>query len=99
MGRLQRAVEPARLAGARGHMEPGARGRGYATEAARRARDFAYGRLGWTTAISCIVPENIASQRVALRLGAALERSIELNGRTAGIYRHPGLSQSKSANA
>jgi RimJ/RimL family protein N-acetyltransferase len=72
---------------------PHARGRGYATEAARRARDFAYGELGWTTVISCIAPDNIASQRVALRLGATLERSIELRGRLtlmAGIYRHPG---------
>jgi RimJ/RimL family protein N-acetyltransferase len=76
-----------------------ARGRGYATEAARRARAFAYGQLGWTTVISCIVPENIASQRVAQRLGATLERSIELRGHTAGIYRHPGPSQSKSTNA
>ena len=31
-----------------------AQGRGYATEAAQRARVFAYGELGWTTAISCI---------------------------------------------
>ena len=80
-------------------LAPGARGRGYATEAARRARDFAYGQLGWTTAISCIVPDNVASQGVALRLCAALERSIDVNGRPHGIYRHPGPSQSKSTNA
>jgi RimJ/RimL family protein N-acetyltransferase len=80
-------------------LAPGARGRGYATEAARRARDFAYGELGWTTAISYITPDNAASQRVAERLGARLERSIELRGHTAGIYRHPGPSQSKSTNA
>jgi RimJ/RimL family protein N-acetyltransferase len=75
-------------------LAPGARGRGYATEAARAARGYAYGRLGWTTLISCIAPENIASQRVAERLGATLERSIEINGRPAGIYRHPGPSTS-----
>jgi RimJ/RimL family protein N-acetyltransferase len=73
-------------------LAPAARGRGYATEAARRAREFAYGQLGWTTVISCIVPDNVASQQVALRLGAALERSFELNGHTHGIYRHPGPS-------
>jgi RimJ/RimL family protein N-acetyltransferase len=73
---------------------PGARGRGYATEAARRARGFAYRDLGWTTVVSCIVPENIASQRVAQRLGATLERSVELMGHQTGLYRHPAPSQS-----
>jgi RimJ/RimL family protein N-acetyltransferase len=69
------------------------------TEAARRARDFAYGELGWTTLISCIAPDNVASQRVALRLGATLERSIELRGRltrTVGLYRHPGPTPSNT---
>jgi RimJ/RimL family protein N-acetyltransferase len=67
-------------------------GRGYATEAARRAQDFAYQKLGWSTLISCIAPDNVASQRVALRLGATLERSIELRGSKADIYRHPPRS-------
>jgi RimJ/RimL family protein N-acetyltransferase len=67
-----------------------ARGRGLATEAARRARGFAYDQLGWTTLISCIVPENIASRRVAERLGATPEGLIELKGHTTGVYRHPG---------
>jgi RimJ/RimL family protein N-acetyltransferase len=78
-------------------LAPTARGRGYATEAARRARDFAYGQLGWRTLISCIAPENAASQRVAQRLGATLERSIELRGRTAGIHRHPAPPTSANA--
>jgi RimJ/RimL family protein N-acetyltransferase len=64
-------------------------GRGYATEAARRARDFAYRELGWPTAVSYIAPENIPSQRVAERLGAMLERTGELRGHPVGIYRHP----------
>jgi RimJ/RimL family protein N-acetyltransferase len=65
-------------------------GRGYATEAARRARDFAYRELGWSTAVSYIAPENTASIRVAKRLGAAFECTIELRGSPAGLYRHPG---------
>jgi RimJ/RimL family protein N-acetyltransferase len=73
-----------------------AQGRGYATEAARCARDHAYRQLGWTTVISCIAPDNAASQRVAQRLGATLERSIELRGRTVGIYRHPAPFSSKA---
>jgi RimJ/RimL family protein N-acetyltransferase len=64
-------------------------GRGYATEAARRARDFAYRELGWTTAISCIPEDNAASRRVAERLGAVYERPVEIRGHTLGIYRHP----------
>jgi RimJ/RimL family protein N-acetyltransferase len=65
-------------------------GRGYATEAARRARDFAYRELGWRTVISCIAPANEPSQRVAGRLGARRERDMELRGSQVGIYRHPG---------
>jgi RimJ/RimL family protein N-acetyltransferase len=75
-------------------LAPAARGRGYATEAARRARDYAYRDLGWTTLVSCIVPENVASQRVAQRLGATLERTIELVGHQTGLYRHPGPAKS-----
>jgi RimJ/RimL family protein N-acetyltransferase len=67
-----------------------AQGRGYATEAAQRARAFAYDELGWTTVISCIAPENLPSQRVAQRLGAKREGAIELRGYSVGIYRHPG---------
>jgi RimJ/RimL family protein N-acetyltransferase len=65
-------------------------GRGYATEAARAARDCAYRELGWTTAVSYIAPQNLPSQRVAARLGASLQGSIELRGSAAGVYRHPG---------
>ena len=67
-----------------------AHGRGYATEAARRAREFAYRQLGWRTLVSCIAPANLPSQRVASRLGAVHERDIELRGLPAGLYRHPG---------
>jgi RimJ/RimL family protein N-acetyltransferase len=65
-------------------------GRGYATEAARHARDYAYGPLGWKTAISCIDPGNTASLRVAERIGARYERSAEVGPYRFGIYRHPG---------
>jgi len=65
-------------------------GRGYATEAGRCARDFAYAHLGWRTLVSYIAPANAPSQRVARRLGATCERDIELRGSPAGVYRHPG---------
>lgn len=45
-------------------------GRGYATEGATAAIDWAFGTLGWTEVIHCIDPENVASQGVARRLGS-----------------------------
>lgn len=65
-------------------------GRGYATEAARCARAFAYRELGWTTLTSYIDPCNGPSLRVAERLGATYERDVKLIENMAGLYRHPG---------
>jgi RimJ/RimL family protein N-acetyltransferase len=47
-----------------------AQGKGYATEGAAAAIDWAFDKLGWTEVIHCIDPENIASARVAERLGS-----------------------------
>ncbi len=49
----------------------GFEGKGYATEAARAALDYAFSVLGWTTAISLVAKENDSSRRVAERLGAS----------------------------
>jgi RimJ/RimL family protein N-acetyltransferase len=46
-------------------------GRGYATEGATAAIDFAFDQLGWDEVIHCIDPDNFASQAVARRLGSA----------------------------
>ncbi len=45
-------------------------GRGYATEGAIAAADWAFERLGWTEMIHVIAPENTASQAVARKLGS-----------------------------
>jgi RimJ/RimL family protein N-acetyltransferase len=45
-------------------------GRGYATEGAGAAMDWALDALGWTEVIHTIDPANVASVRVAERLGA-----------------------------
>src|ERR1700722_18116790 len=45
-------------------------GQGYATEASAAAIDWALETLGWTEVIHCIDPENLASQKVAERLGS-----------------------------
>lgn len=49
---------------------PDAWGRGYATEAAQAAIDWAFGTLRWTEMIHCIDPANIPSQKLAQRLGS-----------------------------
>jgi len=49
-------------------------GRGYATEGATAAIDWAFDTLGWTEVIHCIDPANVNSQAVARRLGSRLMR-------------------------
>ena len=49
-------------------------GRGYATEAAIRCREWALGELGLARLVSVIAPDNTASIRVAERIGETLER-------------------------
>jgi RimJ/RimL family protein N-acetyltransferase len=65
-------------------------GKGFATEAARRVRDYAYGEMKRQTLVSYIHPDNAPSKRVARRLGAYCEETIELHGHTVDVYRHPG---------
>ena len=62
-------------------------GRGYATEGARAALQFAFTQLEQPHVISLIHPENAASIRVAKRLGQRLLHSIEVMGKSALVYR------------
>jgi RimJ/RimL family protein N-acetyltransferase len=45
-------------------------GRGYATEAATAAIDWAFDTLGWNEVIHCIDIDNVGSQAVARKLGS-----------------------------
>lgn len=45
-------------------------GRGYAGEAAEASTTWAFDTLGWQNVIHSIAPDNIASQRVAQKLGS-----------------------------
>jgi RimJ/RimL family protein N-acetyltransferase len=67
---------------------PGYHGKGYATEGAQRALQAAYELFGWTTAVSVVSVHNTASQAVALRLGATLERDVTYRHGSAYLYRH-----------
>jgi RimJ/RimL family protein N-acetyltransferase len=46
-------------------------GKGYATEAGVAAMDWAFDHLDWTDVIHCIDPDNVASQKLASRLGSS----------------------------
>jgi len=60
--------------------------RGYATEAALTALDYAFARLGQTHVISLIHPENGPSIAVALRLGMRMEGYTQVMGHSVLMY-------------
>ena len=57
-----------------------------ATEAASAARDYARDVLGVPRLIAIIHPENVASHRVAEKIGLAYEQDIERHGRPKRVY-------------
>jgi RimJ/RimL family protein N-acetyltransferase len=61
-------------------------GKGYATEAAKALRDYGRKNLGKERFIALIQPENVASKRVANKLGMNLEKEIILGGQNVHIY-------------
>jgi RimJ/RimL family protein N-acetyltransferase len=71
-------------------------GRGLVTEAARRAREWAYRELGLKTIASCIDLDNWPSIAVATRLGCTLDREIVFLGRPGGVFRHPSPDDLRS---
>jgi len=66
------------------------RGRGYATEAAAAIRDWARDRRSIDRLVSLISPGNVASQRVAERLGAVPAETVTPagTGRPTVVWRH-----------
>jgi RimJ/RimL family protein N-acetyltransferase len=62
------------------------RGQGYALEAARASIDWAFETFEIDQIIHCIDRENVASQSVARRLGAVIEREFDLFGHVADIW-------------
>ena len=65
-------------------------GHGYATEAARAVRDWAREERGLERLISLIAPDNVASQRVAERLGARPAETVRLfDSGDAVVWVHP----------
>lgn len=58
-------------------LHPDSWGKGYATEAASRAIDWAFDALGWDEVIQCIDAGNAASKAVAARLGATFRETLD----------------------
>lgn len=67
---------------------PEARGRGYASEAVAAVAAEAV-RCGVPSLVSTILPDNAASQDVATRAGAVLDRIFMLRGAPTALWRHP----------
>jgi RimJ/RimL family protein N-acetyltransferase len=65
---------------------PGARGKGYASEAARAFTKWGFEHLDVPYFISLINPDNAPSRRVADRLGMSLLREDELEGEPHLVY-------------
>jgi len=63
-------------------------GRGFATEAARAARDWFFEHVPLDRVASLIRPDNLASKRVVERLGAICERTFEQRGTTFEYWVH-----------
>jgi RimJ/RimL family protein N-acetyltransferase len=61
-------------------------GKGYATEAANACRDNAFSELGRERIISLIEPANLASIRVAEKIGESYKRDVQLSWGTVGLY-------------
>jgi RimJ/RimL family protein N-acetyltransferase len=61
-------------------------GSGFATEAARAWRDHAFAQLGLDRIVSMISEQNVASRRVAQKLGMTVERPAIWDGRPMLMY-------------
>ena len=53
-------------------------GKGYASEGAAAAMDYAFDVLGWSEVIHCIDEQNLASQGVARHLGSSYLRRVSM---------------------
>ncbi len=66
---------------------PAFRGKGFASEAAIKCKEFAFENNYATSLISVIVPENTDSIKVAMNNGMKLDKTTTSNGDVVNIYR------------
>lgn len=74
-------------------------GEGLATEAARAVRDYGRERLGFARLISLVHPANVASQRVAMKIGMRHERDLLVASRPAMLWSVGAARASAAADA
>lgn len=60
--------------------------RGYASEAAMATRDWMFDERGLDRLISLVRPENVASCRVAQKIGMTVEREVDRRGVRHNVY-------------
>ncbi len=60
------------------YLHPNSQGKGLATEAAKTCKKYAFEKLHLPTLVSYIDPQNVASKRVAEKLGASYTETIDL---------------------
>ncbi len=72
-------------------------GRGLATEAAAAVLGWAFTDLRRDRLVSYIVPENVRSQRVAVKLGAVRDKKIVLRTVLSDIWVHPAPGRGVAA--
>ena len=85
-GLTMQELEGRRLLEVGYHMVHAARGRGYATEAARACLNDAFDRLAISEVVSIVGHENAASQKVARRIHPRRESGYMRNGRIVYLY-------------
>lgn len=61
-------------------------GRGLATEAACAVRDYGFEQLGCDRIVALIDPDNIASQKVAIKVGLKHEKDATMWQKTVRVY-------------
>ncbi len=66
---------------------PAFRGKGYAIESAKKCKDFAFENNYAPSLISVIVPQNLASIKVALNNGMVLDKTTISKGDLVNIFR------------
>jgi len=69
------------------HTRPGRKGEGIAPEAGAAARDWAFANLDVDHVISLVLPENLASCRVAVKIGMHVDRQADYKGLRHHVYR------------
>jgi ribosomal-protein-alanine N-acetyltransferase len=61
-------------------------GHGYATEVAAAAMNHWFDGLKFRRIISLIDPQNVASERVAVRIGMSFDRQVQWKGKPTNLY-------------